>query len=47
VARPDRPKVEALKAYAGSRAEEFLLDCVRGWADRGRPSVSDLEITVT
>ena len=47
VARAGRPKVEALNAYGGSAAEEFLLESVRGWADRSRPSVSDLEITVT
>ena len=47
VARPDRPKVETLKAYGGGQAEEFLLARVREWARRGRPAESDIKITVT
>jgi protein-L-isoaspartate(D-aspartate) O-methyltransferase len=47
LARPDRPKVEALKAYGHGEAEELLLERVRGWARRGRPAESDAKITVT
>jgi protein-L-isoaspartate(D-aspartate) O-methyltransferase len=47
VARPNGPKVEALMAYGGSEAEEFLLEKVRAWARRGRPTESDLRVTVT
>jgi protein-L-isoaspartate(D-aspartate) O-methyltransferase len=47
LARPERPKVDSLKAYGGSEAEEFLLERVREWARRGRPAESDLKITVT
>jgi protein-L-isoaspartate(D-aspartate) O-methyltransferase len=47
LAAPDRPQVEALKAYGGGEAEEFLLERVRGWAQRGRPTESDLNIAVT
>jgi protein-L-isoaspartate O-methyltransferase len=46
-ARPDRPKVETLKAYGGGEAEEFLLERVREWGRRGRPAESDIKITVT
>jgi Protein-L-isoaspartate(D-aspartate) O-methyltransferase (PCMT) len=42
-----RPKVDSLRAYGGSEAEEFLLERVREWARRGRPAESDLKITVT
>jgi hypothetical protein len=45
--RRDRPKVDSLKAYGGSEAEEVLLECVREWARRGRPAESDIEITVS
>jgi protein-L-isoaspartate(D-aspartate) O-methyltransferase len=47
LARPDRAKVDSLRAYGGSEAEELLLERVREWARRGRPAESDLEITVT
>jgi methyltransferase of FxLD system len=46
-ARPDRPKVDLLKAYGGTEAEEFLLERVGEWARRGRPGEPDLKITVT
>jgi protein-L-isoaspartate(D-aspartate) O-methyltransferase len=45
--RPDRPKVDALKAYGDDDAEEFLLEHVRTWTRRGRPAASDLKLTVT
>lgn len=47
LARPDRPKVEFLKAYGGSEAEELLLERVGEWSLRGRPAESDMKITVT
>jgi protein-L-isoaspartate(D-aspartate) O-methyltransferase len=47
LARPDQPKVQALKAYGDSEAEEFLFEHVRTWTRRGRPAESDLKIAVT
>jgi protein-L-isoaspartate(D-aspartate) O-methyltransferase len=47
LARPDRPRIEALSAYGENEAADFLLDRVREWARRGRPAESDLRITVT
>lgn len=47
LARPDRPKVEALTAYGGNEAEELVLERVREWVRRGRPAESDVRITVT
>jgi protein-L-isoaspartate(D-aspartate) O-methyltransferase len=47
LARPDRRKVDFLKAYGGSEAEEFLLERVGEWARRGRPAEPDIKVTVT
>jgi protein-L-isoaspartate(D-aspartate) O-methyltransferase len=47
LARPDESKVDSLKAYGGSEAEEFLLERVGEWARRGRPAELDIKITVT
>lgn len=47
ISRPEGPKVDTLEAYGGSEAEEFLLEKVRGWARRGRPTEADLRITVS
>jgi protein-L-isoaspartate(D-aspartate) O-methyltransferase len=44
---PGRPKVASLEAYGAAEAEEFLIDRVGEWDRRGRPSESDIKITVT
>ena len=41
LARPDRPKIESLKAYGGREAEEFLLERVREWATLREPKWND------
>jgi protein-L-isoaspartate(D-aspartate) O-methyltransferase len=46
-ARPRRPEVDLIMSYGGDEAETFLRERVREWADRGRPTASDLRITVT
>ena len=47
LAQPDRRKIETLKAHGGGEAERFLLERVREWDRRGRPSESNVRITVT
>jgi protein-L-isoaspartate(D-aspartate) O-methyltransferase len=47
LARPGWPEVDCLQAYGGAEAEELLLERVREWDRRGRPSESDIKITVT
>jgi protein-L-isoaspartate(D-aspartate) O-methyltransferase len=46
-ARPDQRRVESLNAYGGDEAAELLLECVREWARRGRPTEAETRITVT
>jgi protein-L-isoaspartate(D-aspartate) O-methyltransferase len=44
--RPEQREVGSMTAYGDGEAEEFLFGRVRDWVRRGRPTESDLQITV-
>jgi protein-L-isoaspartate(D-aspartate) O-methyltransferase len=46
-ARPERREVGVMTSHGGHDAEEFLLERVRDWARKGRPTESDIFVTVT